>query len=140
MSRQLSLKTTVKRFEERLASSEDLFRIVYPVAHGDNAPVEGSLTQSQSSRVVSLAFLQMVTAWEDFLQCVFLRYMLDAPSPSGYKPKLLKPVLKTLDLAFALLCNNPKQTYLSWSGPDEVKKGRNHILKMVDHFALRAAI
>ena len=96
-----SLKSIIARFEERLSSSGELFNSVYAVASGDEPAKEDCLSRSQSSRVVSLAFLQMVTAWEDFVECIFLRYMIGAESPSGYKPRLLQAKPKNLD-AFEL--------------------------------------
>jgi hypothetical protein len=119
---QISLKSTIKSFEERLSSSEELFDSVYPVACGNEEPQQGCLSRSQSSRVVSLAFLQMVTAWEDFLECVFLRYMLGAESPGGYKPRLLQAKPKNLDAAFELLCEVKEKDYISWSNSRKIRE------------------
>lgn len=116
-----SLKSTINRFEERLSSSEELFNSVYAVACGDKEPEEGCLSRSQSSRVVSLAFLQMVTAWEDFVECIFLRYMVGAESPSGYKPRLRQTKPKNLDAAFELLCEGKKLEFLKWSNIDKIR-------------------
>lgn len=41
-----------------------------------------------AAKVVGLAFLNAVTAWEQFLEDVFLRYLSGAASPSGYQPAL----------------------------------------------------
>ena len=117
-----SLKSIIARFEERLSSSEALFNSVYAVASGDEPAKEGCLSRSQSSRVVSLAFLQMVTAWEDFVECIFLRYMIGAESPSGYKPRLLQAKPKNLDAAFELLCEGKEKHYLSWSNSRKIRK------------------
>ena len=116
-----SLKSIIKRFEERLSSSEELFNSVYAVASGDEPAKEGCLSRSQSSRVVSLAFLQMVTAWEDFVECIFLRYMIGAESPSGYKPRLRQTKPKNLDAAFELLCEGKKLEFLNWSNSNTIK-------------------
>ena len=116
-----SLKSLIKRFEERLSSSEELFNSVYAVASGDEPAKDGSLSRSQSSRVVSLAFLQMVTAWEDFVECIFLRYMIGAESPSGYKPRLRQTKPKNLDAAFELLCEGKKLEFLKWSNSDKIR-------------------
>jgi hypothetical protein len=118
----VSFKSTIKRFEERLSSSEELFNSVYAVASGDEPAKEGCLSRSQSSRVVSLAFLQMVTVWEDFVECIFLRYMVGAESPSGYKPRLLQAKPKNLDAAFELLCEGKEKDYLSWSNSRKIRK------------------
>lgn len=117
----LSLKSTIKRFEERLSSSEELFKSVYAVACGDKEPEKGCLSCSQSSRVVSLAFFQMVTAWEDFVECIFLRYMIGAGSPSGYQPRLLQAKPKNLDAACELLCEGKKLEFLKWTNSNTIK-------------------
>ena len=116
-----SLKSTISSFKERLSSSEELFNSVYAVASGDEPAKEGGLSRSQSSRVVSLAFLQMVTAWEDFVECIFLRYMIGAASPSGYKPRLLQAKPKNLDAAFELLCEGKKLEFLNWSNSGKIR-------------------
>lgn len=41
-----------------------------------------------AAKVIGLAFLDAVTAWEDFLQQVFLGYMCGYCAPTGYCPKL----------------------------------------------------
>jgi hypothetical protein len=137
-----SLKSVIKRFEERLSSSEELFKSVYAVASGDEPAKEGCLSRSQSSRVVSLAFLQMVTAWEDFVECIFLRYMVGAESPSGYKPRLLQTKPKNLDAAFELLCEGKKLEFLNWSNSGKIRdrakiyfeKGKPFQVIQGDHF------
>jgi len=137
-----SFKSTIKRFEERLSSSEELFNSVYAVASGDEPAKEGCLSRSQSSRVVSLAFLQMVTAWEDFLECVFLRYMLGAESPSGYKPRLLQTKPRNLDAAFELPCEGKEKDHISWSNSRKIReraklyfeKGKPFQVIQGDHF------
>ena len=137
-----SLKSVIKRFEERLSSSEELFKSVYAVASGDEPAKEDCLSRSQSSRVVSLAFLQMVTAWEDFVECIFLRYMVAAESPSGYKPRLLQGKTKNLDAAFELLCEGKKREFLNWSNSGKIRdrakiyfeKGEPFDVVKGDHF------
>ena len=129
-----SLKSAIKRFEERLSSSEELFKSVYAVASGDESAKEGCLSRSQSSRVVSLAFLQMVTAWEDFVECIFLRYMIGAESPSGYKPRLLQTKPKNLDAAFELLCEGKKLEFLKWSNSNTIKDRAKVYFEKVEPF------
>lgn len=41
-----------------------------------------------AAKVIGLAFLSALTAWEDFLSEVFLGYMCGYRAPSGYAPKL----------------------------------------------------
>lgn len=42
-----------------------------------------------AAKVVSLAFLSAVAAWEDFVEDVYLGYLCGYAAPNGYKPRLL---------------------------------------------------
>lgn len=50
-------------------------------------------------RVIELAFLGIVSAWEEFLEQVFVRYLAGAKSDSGYSPTLR--VGKAIDIGHA---------------------------------------
>jgi hypothetical protein len=41
-----------------------------------------------AAKVVGLAFLSAVAAWEDFLEDIYLGYLCGYPAPSGFLPKL----------------------------------------------------
>jgi hypothetical protein len=41
-----------------------------------------------AQKVVGLGFLSVVSAWEEFVEHLFLAYMAGAKSPSGYAPRL----------------------------------------------------
>ena len=50
---------------------------------------EGSTYQPNvAAKVIGLAFLSAVAAWEDFLEDVYLGYLSGYPAPSGYIPTL----------------------------------------------------
>ncbi|ADB16911.1 hypothetical protein Psta_2240 [Pirellula staleyi DSM 6068] len=42
-----------------------------------------------AEKVIGLAFLSMVAAWEEFVEEVFLGYMAGATTPDGYAPELM---------------------------------------------------
>ena len=41
-----------------------------------------------AAKVVGLAFLSAVAAWEDFVEDIYLGYLCGYPAPNGYKPRL----------------------------------------------------
>jgi hypothetical protein len=41
-----------------------------------------------AAKVVGLAFLSAVAAWEDFIEDIYLGYLCGYPAPNGYKPNL----------------------------------------------------
>ena len=73
----------------------------------------------QARRVIALAFISLVAAWEDFVQGAFVRYMVDASSPAGYRPALRVGPCKTLRHAVEVLTGRPgfnlANRYLSWT-------------------------
>lgn len=61
-----------------------------------------------SRRVVELAFLGLVSAWEEFLEQVFVRYMCAARADSGYIPNLRMGRASDLGHAYQVLSGDPK--------------------------------
>ena len=49
---------------------------------------ESEYQPNVAAKVVGLAFLSAVAAWEDFLEEVYLGYLCAYPAPNGYKPQL----------------------------------------------------
>jgi len=49
---------------------------------------ESDYQPNVAAKVVGLAFLSAVAAWDDFVQEVYLGYLCGYPAPSGYKPRL----------------------------------------------------
>ena len=39
-------------------------------------------------KIIGLAFLSAVAAWEDFVEEIYLGYLCSYPAPNGYRPKL----------------------------------------------------
>lgn len=58
-----------------------------------------------AAKVVGLAFLGLVSAWEDFLQDAFLGYLAGYGAPNGYAPKLrVGPALNRKHAAQMITC------------------------------------
>ena len=49
---------------------------------------ESTFQPNVAAKVVGLAFLSAVAAWEDFVKEAYLGYLCGYPAPSGYKPAL----------------------------------------------------
>lgn len=79
------------------------------------------LHAEQARRVVGLAFLGLISNWEEFLEETFVRYMAGANSPSGYSP--IYRLGKTANIAHAYHVISgdtgfdPKRNYSKFSEP-----------------------
>lgn len=121
MARPPALTTVRSQFENALDSAEELYLVVKPIADGTWNSINGweALFPGQARRVVSLAFLQSVIAWEDFVEAVFVRYLAGAKSPSAYRPTLRLAAAKSLTHALQLASGDPdydsQKHYISWN-------------------------
>lgn len=50
--------------------------------------LENPLHPSQAAKIIELSFMNIISAWEEFVQGVFIRYMIGGESESGYSPAL----------------------------------------------------
>ena len=92
MGRKPQLKSIKKEFVRIVESATNLAFVVYPYTLKENIyeGIQGwePIHPAQAHKVIALSFMQIVAAWEQFIQDCFLRYMMGASSPSGYKPVL----------------------------------------------------
>lgn len=119
------LKTTKDDFIAVLDSSDDLFTSVKPFLSGSYQQGAGvALKRKQAERIVALAFMASVAAWEEFVLGAFIRYMVGVAAPSGYKPTLRLGACGTLDHALEVVSGeadfNIEKRYISWKGWDDV--------------------
>jgi hypothetical protein len=74
---------------------------------------------AQARRVMALAFMQMVSGWEEFVEGCFLRYMSGAAAPGGWHPRLRVGACNTIVHAAQILARDPgfrtDTGYLDWS-------------------------
>ncbi len=121
MARKPALSSVVLRYEKTLESSENLYETVKPYSNStwETFKKTDILHPAQARAIISLAFLQIVTAWEDYVESVFVRYVAGASSPKNYKPAARVSAVKDIHHAFQLLSLNeeysPQRDYLSWS-------------------------
>lgn len=87
--RKIIVTSTSKVFERSVVSA---FRIYAPLRSNciwDYDSInDGPFHPRVASKIVGLAFLSMVSAWEEFAEQLFYRYMIGGATESGYAPKL----------------------------------------------------
>jgi hypothetical protein len=121
--------TTVKKaFHSDLSSSVTLFAAIKPFTDKSKTydAIQGwePLHHAQAMRVVALAFMNIVAAWEEFVQSTFIRYMAGATSGNGYRPKLRVGPCSSLRHAGQILTRRTdfdfESDFISWSSWGEV--------------------
>ena len=72
---------------------------------------ESAYQPNVAAKVVGLAFLSAVAAWEDFVEEIYLGYLSGYPAPSGYLPRLQAGPArnKTHALLLAAGDSNPRE-------------------------------
>jgi len=125
MGRPPALKSVRQSFENTVISSANLFGAVEPFcARTYEGIAENPLHPSQARRVVGLAFLAVASAWEEFLESVFVRYLAGAKSPQGYAPHLRVGTAASLQHSYELITGKfgyePEENVMSWSSPAQV--------------------
>ncbi|MGD0338244.1 MAG: hypothetical protein ABSB78_05595 [Bacteroidota bacterium] len=101
---------------------------------------ENPLHPLQATKIVELSFMNIVSAWEEFVQEVFVRYMLGGISESGYSPTLRMGKCQNLNHALELLSGkagfDPAIDYLDWSNWSNVINKAKIYFKKAEPFSL----
>jgi hypothetical protein len=83
-----------------------------------------SLHPKHVYRTVELAFMGVCAAWEDFLEATIVRYLANAETDSGYRPRLRVGPCQDIPHAFQVLSGkpeyDPEEHYLPWTSPTGV--------------------
>ncbi len=82
------LAPTKDEFLKVLESSDGLFHAMEPYLIGSYVPRNTPVHRKQAERIVALAFMSIVAAWEEFVIGSFLRYLCGVKSPANYGPTL----------------------------------------------------
>lgn len=122
----------VKRsFLKELDSAERLFTAVTTAGVG--------LHQKHVRNVVSLAFMGMVAAWEEFVERTLVRYVAGAQTKAGYAPALKVGRANDLDHAYCVLSGDMKyvrqSNYLRVSDGVDVAKRADFFFKAPHGYA-----
>ena len=89
------------------ASAKELVEAVSTLA-SINPHVPGSrLHPEQARRVIELAFLGLMSAWEEFLEQSFVRYLAGAASCNGYTAPLRMGRAASISHAYQLISGDP---------------------------------
>jgi hypothetical protein len=128
MAKQPKITTVKKTFHSDLSSSATLFAAILPFTDKGKTydAIQGwePLHHAQAMRVVALAFMNTVAAWEEFVQSTFIRYMAGAASGNGYRPRLRVGPCSSLRHAGQILTRRTdfdfESDFITWSSWGEV--------------------
>jgi hypothetical protein len=113
-------------FLRALSSAENLYEQVQKVATVRATASHPRLHVKQVRRVVELAFMGLIAAWEDFLEGTLVRYVAGAKTKSGFKPNLRVGAAKSIEHAYQLVTGDPdhdsSKHYVSWNDPNAIGK------------------
>ncbi len=120
MSGTLSTKTVRMNFE---AATHTALRIWGPVRRNAvwnyESINESAFHPRVALKIIGLAFLSAVSAWEEYLAAVFLRYMAAGKSESGYSPILrvgaCKSAAHSLQVLTGSLNVNEAARFAKWN-------------------------
>jgi len=121
MARPLKTGQLRKNFIADITSAENLVAKVRPLANVHPGGPQRSLHVKHVYRVVELAFMGIVSEWEDFVEQTFIRYLSDGQSDSGYGAPHKSGESNDMQHSYSLLSQNanydPTKHYLRFSDP-----------------------
>jgi len=125
MARKAALGTVRSTLIGAVGSSLNLFATVESFCKRTYGGMHDEpLYPSQARRVVGLAFLASLAAWEEYVEAVFVRYLAGASAPSGYTPTPRGGTAVGIDHSYELITGSlgfdPDTSILSWSSPNRV--------------------
>lgn len=129
MARKPALASAKATFLKALDSAENLCAAVSPYLQRDHDAIsQKPLHPEQARRVVALAFLAAVSAWEEFIEFAFTRYLAGAVSPGGFRPVPRMGVAQSVRHSYEVLSGepgfSPERRYLNWSPDETIRRAR----------------
>ena len=88
-------------------SARDLVNAVRDLSGIEVAAGPARLHPEHSRRVVELAFLGLIAAWEEFLEQSFVRYLAGATADNGYRAPLRLGQASSISHAYQLISGDP---------------------------------
>jgi hypothetical protein len=129
MSREPALNSVKKAFRNKIESSIGLFETLKPyVTEYTWEGIQGfeNIHPEQAKKLLSIAFLDVIVGWEDFISACFIRYLAGAKAPSGYNPTLRTGRCESVRHAYEILSGiegfDPTKNILRWSSWNEILK------------------
>lgn len=127
MPREPALNNVKSTFYSKIESSAGLFGTLKPFATEyvwDGIHGWEPIHPEQAKKIFSLAFLDVLVGWEDFIAACFIRYLAGAKAPSGYRPKLRIGKCESIKHAYEVLSGiegfDPSKKFLRWSSWNEI--------------------
>ncbi len=111
-------------FAKRIESATQLSRTARAISGINPQTAFPRLNAEHARRVVELAFLGVLSAWEDFLEQSMTRYLAGARCDGGYLPPLRLGRARDIAHAYQILSgdpsHNPDTEYLRFSDPSSI--------------------
>lgn len=112
------------QFTDSVDSALSLFHQVQRVSTVRLTTQCPRLHVAQVRRVIELAFMGIVSAWEEFIERSLIRYLAGATTATGYSPQYKLGPASSLQHAYQALTgdpsHNPARHYVSWNDPGAV--------------------
>lgn len=102
-----SVSHVLKEVEIQIDSSQNLI----------SRAIDLGMPRIQVEIIAELSFLRIFIAWENFLEKSFIRYLVGAKSPSGYRPAIL---VNPQNMSHALDLISSGREYVRWNSASEV--------------------
>lgn len=115
--RTASIKNEFKRV---IRSADGIYIAMLPYVQLSYEGInENPIHPVQATKIIELSFMNIISAWEEFIQAVFIRYMIGGVSEAGYSPSLRIGKCQSLNHAFETISGkdgfDPAVDYLDWS-------------------------
>jgi len=124
MARQPAITNIKKQFDKRVESSVKLYSSVLVFVTEETwEAIQGyeALHPGQAKKIISLAFLDVVAKWEDFIENCFVRYLAGAKYINNNPPVLrIKPcesIKHSYQIATSKYRYDPLKSFLSLNIP-----------------------
>jgi len=128
MARQLSIKNIKTELNKRIDSSLKLYESVLHFIKSDTwEAINGyeALHPGQAKKVIALAFLDVISQWEIFIENCFIRFLAGASYLNGRKPRLRITGCQSIEHSYQLLTlkykYNPTMSFLSFNSWNDVE-------------------
>ncbi len=109
-----------KEFDRVIRSADGIYISMLPYVDLSYEGIyENPIHPLQATKIIELSFMNIISAWEEFAQAVFVRYMIGGVSESDYSPVLRIGRCLSLNHAMDLIAGksdfDPSIDYLDWS-------------------------
>lgn len=120
MSRVFSQSVPLTNFHKAVNTSQRIYGPVREccILNYENI-IESDFHPAVAAKIIGLAFINLVAAWEEYVEETFVRYLIGARSKTGFYPKLrLGPCENLTHARHVLVCgteSSDRPRYLHWS-------------------------